>query len=123
MLRLASDADVDGMILRGLRRREPALDLTRVQDALPEGTLDPEVLEWAASENRVLLTNDRATMIGFAYQRVLKGLPLPGLIVTKNSQSIGSAIADILLIAEQMPEDEIRQQFVVYLPLRRGVFP
>ncbi|MGE0608192.1 MAG: DUF5615 family PIN-like protein [Pirellulales bacterium] len=111
------------MILRGLRRREPALDLTRVQDALPEGTLDPEVLEWAASENRVLLTNDRATMIGFAYQRVLKGLPLPGLIVTKNSQSIGSAIADILLIAEQMPEDEIRQQFVVYLPLRRGVFP
>ncbi|QEH35105.1 hypothetical protein OJF2_36500 [Aquisphaera giovannonii] len=56
MLRLASDADVHGELIRGLRRRQPALDLIRVQDALPEGTPDPEVLAWAAAERRVLLT-------------------------------------------------------------------
>jgi hypothetical protein len=44
MLRLVSDADVHGDILRGLRRRLSAIDLVRVQDALPEGTPDPEVL-------------------------------------------------------------------------------
>ncbi len=38
MLRLASDADVHGDILRGLRRRRPEIDLVRVQDVLPEGT-------------------------------------------------------------------------------------
>jgi hypothetical protein len=82
MLRLASDADVHGEIIRGLRRRLPQIDLIRAQDALPEGTPDPEVLVWAAAENRILITNDRNTMVGFAYQRVATGEPMPGLIVT-----------------------------------------
>jgi hypothetical protein len=51
------------------------LDLVRAQDALPEGTPDPEVLAWAATENRVLIMNDKNTMIGFAYQRVAAGEP------------------------------------------------
>lgn len=44
MLRLASDADVRGEIIRGLRRRLPEVDLVRAQEALAEGTPDPEVL-------------------------------------------------------------------------------
>ena len=118
MLRLASDADVHGDILRGLRRRLPEIDLVRVQDALPEGTPDPEILAWAAAENRVLITNDRNTMVGFAHQRVAAGDPMPGLIATTNEQSIGAAIDDILLLAEYMPEEEIRDQVVVFLPYR-----
>ena len=118
MLRLASDADVHGEIIRGLRRRLPEIDLVRVQDALPEGTPDLDVLAWTATENRVLITNDRNTMVGFAYQRVTAGAPVPGLIATTNEQSIGSAIDDILLIAEYMPEEEIRDQVVVFLPFR-----
>jgi hypothetical protein len=116
MLRLASDADVHGDLIRGLRRHRPGIDLVRVQDALPEGTTDLDVLAWAAAENRVLITNDRNTMVGFAYQRVAAGEPVPGLIATTNDQSIGSAISDILLIAEFMAEDEIRDQVVVFLP-------
>ena len=118
MLRLASDADVHGEIVRGLRRRLPEIDLVRTQDVLPVGTSDPEVLAWCAAENRILITNDRNTMVGFAYQRVAGGEPVPGLIVTTNEQSIGSAIDDILLIAECMPEDEIRDLVVVFLPFR-----
>lgn len=118
MLRLASDADVHGDIVRGLRRRVPDIDLVRVQDALPVGTPDPTVLAWAAADNRVLITNDRNTMVGFAYQRRSSGELLPGVIVTTSDQSIGEAIDDILLIAEYMPEDEIRDQVVVFLPLR-----
>jgi hypothetical protein len=118
MLRLASDADVHGDIVRGLRRRLPQIDLVRVQDALPEGTPDSEILAWAAAENRVLITNDRNTMVGVAYQRVAAGEPVPGLIATTNAQAIGSAIDDILLIAEYMPEEEIRDQVIVFLPFR-----
>jgi hypothetical protein len=118
VLRLASDADVHGDITRGLRRRLPVIDLLRVQDALPDGTPDPEILAWAAGENRVLITNDRNTMVGFAYQRAAAGEPVPGLIATTNEQSIGSAIDDILLIAEHMPEEEVRDQVVVFLPFR-----
>ena len=118
MLRLASDADVHGDLLRGLRRRMPAIDILRAQDALPEGTPDPKVLAWAAAENRVLITNDRNTMVGFAYQRVAAGEQVPGLIATTNEQSIGSAINDILFLAENMAADEIRDQIVVFLPFR-----
>lgn len=118
MLRLASDADVHGEIIRGLRRRLPEIDLVRAQDALPAGTPDPEVLAWAAAQGRVLITNDRNTMVGFAYQRAAAGESGPGLIATTNEQSIGSAIYDILLIAEYMPEEEIRDQVVVFLPFR-----
>lgn len=118
MLKLAGDADVRGNILRGLRRRRSDIDLVRVQDALPEGTADPEVLAWAAAENRVLITNDRNTMVSFAYRRAATGEPMPGIIVTTNEQSVGSAINDILLIAEYMPEEEIGDQVVVFLPFR-----
>lgn len=116
MLRLASDADVHGEIVRGLRRRKPAIDLVRAQDALPAGMPDPEVLAWAAAENRVLITNDRNTMVGFAHQRVAAGERVPGIIVTTNEQSIGHAIDDVLVIAELMSEQEIRDQVVVFLP-------
>jgi hypothetical protein len=118
MLRLASDADVQGGIIRGLRRRLPGIDLVRAQDALPEGTPDTEILAWAAAENRILITNDRNTMVGFAYQRVAAGGSVPGLIVTTNEQSIDSAIDDILLIAEYVTEEEIKDQVVVFLPYR-----
>ncbi len=118
MLRLASDADVRGEIIRGLRRRLPGIDLLRVQDTLPEGTPDPVVLAWAATEDRVLITNDRNTMVGFAYQRVAAGEPMPGLIATTNEQSVGAIIDDILLVAECLSEAEIREQIVVFLPFK-----
>jgi hypothetical protein len=118
MLRLASDADVRAEIVRGLRRRLPEIDLVRAQDALPEGTPDPAVLAWAATEDRVLISNDRNTMIAFAYERAAAGERVPGLIVTTNEQSTRSTIDDILLIAQCMPEVEIRDKIVVFLPLR-----
>lgn len=118
ILRLASDADVHGELIRGLRRHLPGINLIRVQDALPEGTSDLDVLAWAAQEDRVLITNDRNTMVGFAYQRIQAGEPVAGLIVTTNDQSIGSAIRDLLLIAEYMPQDEVRNQIIVFLPFQ-----
>lgn len=116
MLRLATDADVRNGIIRGVRRRVPEIDLLRVQDALPEGTSDPAILAWAATESRVLITNDRETMIEFAKARLAAGEPLPGVILTTNEQSVGAAIEDILMIAECMTEDEIRNQ-VIFLPI------
>ena len=119
MLRLATDADVHGAIIRGLRRRLPTIDLMRVQDVLPPNTPDSEVLAWTTTANRVLITNDRNTMVGLAYQRAAVEDSVPGLIATSNEQSIGSAIDDILVVAECMSERELRDQIVVFLPLQK----
>jgi hypothetical protein len=118
MLRLASDADVNGAIIRGLYRRRPSIDLIRAQDALPIGASDHEVLSWAISSGRVLVTNDRNTMIQHARHRAEAGEVVPGLIATTNQQPIGSAIDDILSVAECKSEEELRHQIVVFLPLR-----
>jgi predicted nuclease of predicted toxin-antitoxin system len=57
MLRLAADENFRSAIVRGLRRRNPAIDIVRVQDAGLMSAEDPTVLEWAAQANRVLLTH------------------------------------------------------------------
>jgi hypothetical protein len=119
MLRLASDEDVNGRILKGLRLRLPNIDLQRSEVVLGKGTKDPDVLAWAVNENRVLITNDRETMLELAYERAATSRDVPGVIATTNSQSIGAAIEDIALIAECMPAEEIRDLVVVFLPCQK----
>jgi len=117
MLRFAVDEDFDNRIVRGLLRLLPTLDIVRAQDAGLLGKLDPAVLEWAASENRVLLTHDGSTMTKHAYARVESGRPMPGLFEVGQEIAIGEAIADLMLIATCSFDGEYNSQ-VRYLPLR-----
>jgi hypothetical protein len=48
MLRLAADENFNNDVVRGVRRRNPAVDIVRVQDAGLSGADDPSILEWAA---------------------------------------------------------------------------
>jgi hypothetical protein len=45
MLRLLADENLNNAILRGLRLRNPDLDIVRVQDVGLSGAEDPAVLE------------------------------------------------------------------------------
>lgn len=67
MIKLLVDENFDNTIVRGLFRRNPALDMVRVQDVGLSGVDDPTILEWAAQEGRVLLTHDVATITRYAY--------------------------------------------------------
>ena len=117
MLRLATDEDFNNRILRGLRRRTPSLDLVRAQDAGSIGCEDPEVLEWTATEGRVLLTHDSSTTSEFAYERIKNGFAMPGIFDISQDMPIGQAIEEILLIAMASFEDEYERQ-VRHLPLK-----
>jgi len=117
MLRFAVDENFNNTILRGLLRRNPGIDIVRIQDVGLSGADDPTVLEWSAQEDRVLLTQDVATITRYAYDRVREGNPMPGVFEVGRGVSIGIAIEDILLIAEFSVEGEWEGQ-VRYLPLR-----
>ena len=106
MLSLASDENFNGHIVRGLLRRAPDLDLIRIQDAGLSGVDDPSLLEWAAQEERILLTHDVNTMAGFAYERVEAGLKMPGLVEVKLYAPLRQIIDDILLLALYSLESE-----------------
>ena len=117
MIRLAADENLNYNIVRGVLRRNPEVDIIRVQDAGLSGAEDPAVLEWAAQEGRVLLTHDVATMTRYAYERVHEGKPMPGVFEVGRIVPAGLAIEEILLIAECSLESEWEGQ-VRYLPLR-----
>ena len=62
MLLLVADENFNNDILRGLLQCDPSLDIVRIQDVGLTHARDPDVLEWAAQENRVLLTHDKNTI-------------------------------------------------------------
>lgn len=115
-MRFLADENFNNDILRGVRRAYPELDCIRVQDTQYAEAEDPLVLEWAAEENRVLLTHDEQTMTGFAYDRVREGLPMPGVIEVPTELPIGRAIEDILIIIGISQENGLENQ-VLFLPL------
>jgi hypothetical protein len=117
MLRLAADENFDNDIIRGIVRKNPEIDIVRVQDAGLLGANDPTILEWAAHEGRILLTHDVQTITKYAYERVEAGKPMPGIFEVNQSMPIGTSIEDILLLAEASIEGEWEGQ-VRYLPLR-----
>ena len=89
----------------------------RVQDAgLPKKD-DPDVLEWAAQEGRVLLTHDVTTLRKHAYERIERGVPMPGVIEVSQELPIGVAVEEVLLLAECSMVGEWEGQ-VRFLPLR-----
>jgi hypothetical protein len=117
MIALAIDENFNGDVVRGLLRRAPSLNLKRVQDAGLSSANDEVVLEWAARENRVLITQDVSTITKHAYDRIKAGRPMPGVFEVGRDVPIAQAIEDILLIAECSHPDEWEGQ-VRYLPLR-----
>ncbi|PYQ60835.1 MAG: hypothetical protein DMF53_16265 [Acidobacteria bacterium] len=115
MIRLAADENFNGLIVRGLLRRNPNLDILRVQDTEVSEADDPTVLEWAAREGRVLITHDVNTIPRFAYERILAGKPMPGVFEVSDSLPIGQAVEDLLLLAECSEEGEWEGQ-IRYIP-------
>jgi Domain of unknown function (DUF5615) len=116
MLRLVSDENFNGDIVRGLLLRRPTLDLVRLQDTGLEGVEDPAVLAWAAEHNRIPLTHDRATMPDFAYARMAARKPMPGVFVIDDRLPVRQAIDELLLVDAGSERAEWAG-LVLYLPL------
>jgi len=116
MLRLLADENFNGEILRGVLLRQPGLDILRVQDAGLAGANDPDILAWAAENDRIVLTHDRATMTDYAYRRVAAGETMPGVFVLSDRSPVGQAIEDLLLMVACSAQAEW-SGLVVYLPL------
>jgi len=117
MLRLAADDNFNNDIVRGILRRNPTIDIVRIQDVGLSGADDPSILDWPAKVGRVLLTHDVTTMTRYAYERIDAGQSMPGIFEVSRQVPIGLAIEEILLVAECSMDREWEGQ-VRYLPLR-----
>lgn len=106
MMRLLADENFNNEILRGLRRRVPDANITRIQDTELAAGPDTIILEWAAQHNYVVLTHDVNTMRGYFYERVQKDLPVPTLFLVQAAKPVGDIIDSLELILLASDESE-----------------
>lgn len=114
-IRFQADADLDGRVLRGLKRAMPEVDFRTASEAGLEGLPDPEVLRVVAEAGRVLVSQDRRTMPGH-FRRFLSVTTSPGVILLRDGVSIASAVEELLLIwTASDAEDWVNR--LVWIPL------
>jgi hypothetical protein len=115
-VRYLFDEDCNARILRGLRRRAPALHVVTAQEAgLGSGT-DLAILVFAAAEGCIVVSHDVRTMTAYAATQLQTKQPMAGLILVPQSYPVGHAIEDLLLIAEVSTAEEWQGK-MVFLPL------
>lgn len=117
MLKFLADQNFNHNIVRGLLRRSPAIDIVSAQERGLSRMKDPQLLEWVAREQRVLLTHDVLTMTKYVYDRLNARQAMPGLIEVSFFLNPGQVIEDLLLLAECSFEGEYEGQ-IIYLPLK-----
>lgn len=115
-MRFLTDVNFNGHVIRALLRRHPDLDLVRAVDEGLGETPDPELLQWAAEWDRIVVTHDITTMAGYAYDRVEAGEPMPGVIEVPEQMPVGRVLDDLtMLICASLPGEWNGQ--VIYLPI------
>jgi predicted nuclease of predicted toxin-antitoxin system len=115
-VRLIADENFNGDVIRGMLLRRPDLDIVRVQDVGLAGASDPAILEWAAANDRIILSHDRSTLPDFAYERVAIGEEMPGVFILDERFPVGQALQELLLITECSEHSEW-SNLVIYVPL------
>ena len=111
MIKYLLDADLPRALFQGLKRRQPSLDVLRVQQVGLRTASDPDILAFAAAEGRIVVSRDKATMREFAAARIRDGEPMPGLLVVRRGYllrgtGLGPLIEELLTIAEGSDTEE-----------------
>jgi hypothetical protein len=70
----------------------------------------------AAQQGRVVVSVDKKTLAVDAWDRVARGLPMPGVAILRILLAIGQAIHELETIALAGNLDDFRDQ-VIYLPM------
>src|SRR5437764_371978 len=99
-MRLLADENFNAYIVRALLSAIPDLDLVYTQHTMMAGASDPMLLEWAAQENRILLTHDVRTMRRFAYARIAAGKRMPGLFLIPAGAPRDRVLEDLRILIE-----------------------
>ena len=116
-IRFLADEDLDEAIVEGLRQAEPAIDIFNAKSSNLRGAKDPALLEYAASENRILVTYDRNTMTRYYIRRMAAGEPCSGLFVVPQCAAVGEVIESLVVIWAASQAEEWHDR-IAYLPLR-----
>jgi hypothetical protein len=114
-VRFQADADLDGRVLRGLRRTVPEIDFRTATDAGFEGLKDHDVLRICLESGRILASQDRRTM-SMHFARFIAVAPSPGVLLLREAIPISTVIEEIILIRSAADAEEWIGR-LVWIPL------
>jgi hypothetical protein len=66
---------------------------------LSRGTSDPDILDWARAEGRILVSCDRSTMVGHLKDCLARGLPTPGVMIIRQHTTIPDVVEFLAVAA------------------------
>lgn len=116
MVAFLTDEDVRGAIIDGLRLHHPQVDVVRVVDVGLAGLDDELILDWAAAQGRVLVTQDISTMTDAADVRVAAGAAMSGLILAPDYVPVARVISDLAFVDDVSNAAEF-ENLTLWLPL------
>jgi predicted nuclease of predicted toxin-antitoxin system len=114
-VRFLADYDFNAEIVDGLLRRESSIDIKTGLEAGLQGVSDPDVLDKAADEGRVLVTHDHRTMPRH-FAEFISQRQSPGVFIIQQRIEIAAAIDELLLIWSASESEEWIDR-ILYLPL------
>jgi len=117
-----ADADLRVQLVTAVRKHERGIDFASALDSNLQGLSDPEVLDLAASQGRILVTHDRRTRPSYFRRRLDGGKTSPGLFLVSQFAPLRPVVEALILVwAASDPADWQNQ--VRHLPsLSRHVF-
>jgi Domain of unknown function (DUF5615) len=109
--------DIWRAILDHNSRSVDSIDVVRVGDPpdLPLATPDSDILAWAESAGRVLISRDRRTMIAELAAHLQAGHSCPGVFIVRPRCRLADVLDFLIEAARAGDEDQWRDQ-VTYIP-------
>jgi hypothetical protein len=122
-LRFVLDENLRGVLLDAIHRHnvarpQEAVDVVQVGDEIapPRGTPDPELLNWAETENRLLVSFDKSTLPVHLREHLAAGRHCPGILIPPPKPALKVLIRFLVVIAYASFPDEYKDQ-IKYLKM------
>jgi hypothetical protein len=109
-IRFQADNDLKFAIVKAVPRREPAIDFASVQESGLDGLSDPDLLDRAASDGRVLVSHDLRTMLHHFRSHLAAGKTSPGLLLVSHGESIGEVVEALVVLWAVTDPGELSDQ-------------
>lgn len=114
--RFLADQDLSEFIIDGVARRDPLIEFLRLREVGQRNWPEAAVLEYAAKQGLLLVSQDVNTMPLHAYARIAAGHPMSGLLLAPQLAPVSSIIESLGLIWSASDADEWRGA-VTHLPV------
>ena len=105
-MKFVTDENISRQLVTALRRHIPHIDVVRIQDVGLQSASDEVILDWAQREDRIVITQDRATISPLVKQNLAEDLPVPKVLIIRRHAQVRDVLEMIEIILNvSLPTD------------------